>query len=853
MLNRSIIYAFFLLMLLPHLASSQKTVVVDSTDPAFRTVIAGAEYGKSGFHNFLWGKHYRKEWTTPVKVPVINLDTTAGGLKPTEQGGGRQTKTLRLKNAAGKEYVLRSIDKTYSGALPEIVAGTFLENVANDQVSTAHPFAAVTVPIMIEAAGVFHTNPKIVFVPYTESLGQYNETFANTLCLFEERADDDQSDAANFGNANDVVGTPKMLEKIGEENDHKVDQKAFLRARLFDMFLGDWGRHEDQWRWAKFDEEGMKIYRPIPRDRDQTYTKFDGFLVKKVTGQENLEHLQTFAYKIKNVKKYGFPARFMDRRLTNELPKETWTTIAKELQQSLTDEIIETSVKQMPPELFSISGKEIIAKLKSRRGELLKYAEKYYKYVNEDVEIVGSEQNEAFQIKVLDDHQTQVEVFDLNKEGEAKKHPFYSRIFISDQTDEIRLYGLKGNDTYTIEGGDNSIKIRIIGGTEKDIVTNTSSAKIKYYDNKNNDISGNIRTHLSDKDTAINTYNYKGFKENSGQKILSPSYSNVRGIHINAGYTYTKQGFRKEPFAWQQTLKGYYSITNNSFGGDYVGIFSEVIGKWNLLLNGRYDEKLSNYFFGIGNETVFDKEKKFYNLYLNEAYGSLGFNRIFAKHHTIGFDGFYQMVKVKNETGKFVSTNIPAGNNSVFNKKDFAGANAYYTYLNINDKVIPTKGIGFSANAGYAQNLKDNDRTVNKYTGFFGFYLPITKAISLASRSGGSTITGQPEFYQLSWIGGGTTLRGYNRERFYGKSSFYNNNDLRWLFNVRSYLFNGKMGLIGFFDEGRVWQPGEDSNKWHYGYGGGLLIAPFNKVSLTVYYGMSDEASRIHIKLGKFF
>src|SRR5215212_4688229 len=171
--------------LLPLFASAQKTVVIDSTDPNYRTVISGAEYAASGFYQWLWGHHYRKEWTTPVKVPVINLDTVAGGLTATEQGGGRQSKTLRLKNSKGKQYVLRSIDKDYGGALPEIARGTFIERLAKDQVSTAHPFASVTVPIMIDAAGVFHTNPKIVYVPYTPSLGKYNETFAGLLCLFE--------------------------------------------------------------------------------------------------------------------------------------------------------------------------------------------------------------------------------------------------------------------------------------------------------------------------------------------------------------------------------------------------------------------------------------------------------------------------------------------------------------------------------------------------------------------------------------------------------------------------------------------------------------------------------------------
>src|SRR6476646_4125838 len=69
------------------------------------TIVAGKEYDRSKIHEWLWGKHYRKEWATPVTVPLLFLDTAAGGLTPYEAGGGRQTKTLRLTNPNQKEYV----------------------------------------------------------------------------------------------------------------------------------------------------------------------------------------------------------------------------------------------------------------------------------------------------------------------------------------------------------------------------------------------------------------------------------------------------------------------------------------------------------------------------------------------------------------------------------------------------------------------------------------------------------------------------------------------------------------------------------------------------------------------------
>jgi hypothetical protein len=259
------ILTIFISIGLAQVSYSQKTTVVDSSDPHFHTVIAGQEYKSSNWHKWLWGEDYRPEWTTPVKIPVLNMDSAFGGLTPIKEGGGRQTKSLRLKDSAGRQFVLRTVNKTYTGALPELYQGTIIEHLANDQIATNHPYAALAVPQMAEAAKVYHTNPKYYVVPYSERLGEYNEIFANTLCLLEERPDDSQLETESFGHPQDIMSTEDMYEKMTKENDHLMDQNHFVMTRLFDIFLGDWGRHPDNWRWAKFDSGAYKIYRPVPK------------------------------------------------------------------------------------------------------------------------------------------------------------------------------------------------------------------------------------------------------------------------------------------------------------------------------------------------------------------------------------------------------------------------------------------------------------------------------------------------------------------------------------------------------------------------------------------------------------
>ena len=65
------------------------------------TVVPRAGYKAGGLHRMFFGDHYRQLWTTAIRVPVLNLARFAGGLKPTQRGGGQQTKSLRLQGADG--------------------------------------------------------------------------------------------------------------------------------------------------------------------------------------------------------------------------------------------------------------------------------------------------------------------------------------------------------------------------------------------------------------------------------------------------------------------------------------------------------------------------------------------------------------------------------------------------------------------------------------------------------------------------------------------------------------------------------------------------------------------------------
>jgi hypothetical protein len=838
-------------------ASSQYSTVVDTTSNRTNAVIiAGKEYKKGALHNLFWGSHYRKEWTTPVKIKSIDIDTIFGGLKPILRGGGRQTMTLRMEDKKGKQYVLRSINKTYTKALPEVFQQTFVESIANDQVSIAHPYSALIVPTLANAAKVFHTNPQIVFVPNRKSLGQYREEYGNNLYLLEERPAGFQGESPNFGNTEDVDGTEKMFRKIREENDHRVDQEAFIRARLFDMFLSDWGRHEDQWRWATFRERNNVTYRPIPRDRDQAFTKFDGLLVAFGIKAAQLTYLQSVNYKIKDIKGYNFQARHLDRQLANEPSLQTWTAIAEELQKSLTTQVIERAVKQLPTELYNISGPQLITKLNSRRDNLVDFAKKYYYFLAREVDIVGTENKELFEVTGLTDDDVRVNVYDLDNNGKPKSTPFYSRTFHAGETREVRLYGWNGSDLFKVGGNvSKSIEIRMIGGPKKDsyVIPATAGGKIKLYDNKDNEFNtgSSVKMRLSE-DSAVHAFEYAAFKKDFVGFKPGISFSNEDRLFARLGYRIQRQQWRKKPFGYQHDFNINYSITQKAFSYQYKGVYNEAVGKWNLGMLLDYDAIRDMHYVGIGNNTLLvSKDPDYYRFRAKEINGGISLFRNFGLHHSLNFTGFYQLVKVLNDTGRYISKDYGFYNPGTFNQNQFAGITADYDFGTVNDRLFPTRGVRFSTGFEYAQNLKQSQRYVARINGLFGFYLPIATNFTFAFKAGGATLSGLPEFYQLNKLGGGSILRGHRRFRFYGKTAAYNQNELQWNFNVKSYLFSGKLGVLGLLDNGRVWQPGEVSNKWHTGMGGGIMIAPFNRITLTATYSVSREEGRFNVRIGK--
>ncbi len=840
-------YLFTTLLLFFVQFAFSQTKVIQKTDST-ATVYPGLHYKKSGVHNFFWGKHYRKEWATAVTVPLFFIDTANGGLTVVKEAGSRQSMGLRLKDKKGHEYVLRSIDKDFGNGLPEIFHGTFISNIAKDQASIGYPFAAITITPLISAAGIYHTNPKIVFVPDQPALNGY-EKYKDQLYLFEERADEDWSDAAFFGNSKNIIGSEKLFENLYEDNDNSVNAKAFAKARLFDMFIGDWGRHADQWRWASFENGKQTIYKPIPRDRDQAYTKFDGFFPLIATNVAGAVHLESFDGDINNVKRFNQPGYPLDNSFLISLEEKDWVNEANDLQTSLTDAVIENAIKQLPADLYSINGEKIIKALKSRRDDLEKYAKAYYQYLNKRVSIKGSDKKEKIVIQTPDKTHVRIALYKIDKNDNTADVPYFDRTFDSKTTHKIFVYGFKGKDVIDISGQQrNKTEIHLVGFTKKDSLVQQYDAARKI-----------VKIHEGDMDT-YDTLMQHPFKispvifiSSSAYKVFTNDPLNLftkPGLHIGVNFKYKSKPWKRDSLEALHQLAFNYGFLRKTLYAEYVGMFPGVIGKADFILKGRFETPAAENFFGVGNETTRSGSTAYYNIFSTRIFGGAGVQQNF-KHHHVEAGLFYQQIKVGANTGKYFSNNNI--NSLLLSWQKFAGVEAGYELRLINDELLPTKGITYSAAAGYIFNLNDGDKSFAKANTSLAAYLPLSKKFSVAARVGAETVTGSPYYYHLAKLGGNENLRGFPRERFYGKTIGYSNNEIRFITNTRNIIFNGKIGLLAFTDFGRVWQPAENSSTIHTGYGGGLILSPFNKVVLTGTYGLSKEGNQILFQARLFF
>ncbi len=828
--------------------------------------------GRSKLHKSLFGENYRKEWATELKFPIFDIATVKGGLKILKKGGGHQTTSLRLVAEDGKQYVLRSMDKNPALTLPPELRQTFIKSIVQDGISASHPYAPFVIPPMAEAAGILHANPKVYFIPDDPRFGIYRKELANSLAIFEERANKKHIKEDFFGAGKDVMGSIELYATLKKDNDNHVDQDFVVRNRLFDMWLGDWDRHDDQWRWVEYKgKDDERRFRPIPRDRDVAFFSGEGSFKKLAGSKWAQPSFKGFNDEISYTPAYGFyRIKWFDRYFMTEPSLEDWLKQANEIKASLTDEVIESAMKNWPKEIYDLRGEEITRKLKNRRDKLDVYAEDYFRFISKEVTVLGSDKRELFIVDREDDEHTKVTVYKISKKGNRDK-VLYERTFKTSITNEIRLFGFGGEDEFEVNGNvKKGILVRIIAGEgsdkiEDNSVVSSGGKKTLVYDNTTGtQLKESVETKnlTTDKDPDINRYNMEEFDFDVRMPLLSFNFNPDDGLFLGGGMMIKKDGFRKEPFASQQTFSGSYALATSSYNIGYKGQFTDALGKADFILEA--DIKAPNFvnnFFGLGNETEYndDLELTFYRTRFEEysIKPSLNLNVGTKAHLNLGTS--FRAIEVQRSNDRFIATNFPADGmtgTDLFDDKKYLGGNIGFHFDTRDNAIVAKRGITFNTALSYEGGLDNNSRNSAQWNTdlTLRWSLGAFARTSLATRVGYQKSFGDFEFFQASRLDGFNTLRGYRRFRFSGESSFYHQLDLRIdLFEWRNYILPSKVGLILFNDIGKVYVDGQESETLHHGYGGGFYLTPLSRFAINILMAKSEEGFLPLVKFGFYF
>lgn len=808
----------------------------------------------SGFRRWFMGNNYRKEWNTPIKMREFNIKKEKGGLKIEGIGGGNQSRSLQMTDKEGTTWVIRSIEKDLTKGMPFNFRNSLAQFIAQDVLSASHPQGPVVLPGMGKAVDVLTSEYEFMYVPDDPALGRYRKLFANTVVMLENR---------NPGaGSEDVKTTTKLINKLMEDNDDRVDQEKVLNARLFDIFIGDFDRHGRQWRFGTYDTGKNKLYFPIPRDRDQAFFNSDGALLWKLS-RKLIPALQGFKSKIKNVNGFNSQAKDFDRILMNSLDENTWRRISENFAQKMTDEVIDSSLKHFPEPIYAIDGKIIGDKLKSRRNNLVNDANTYYRFISKVVTVTGTAKAEYFHVK---NHPEGLQVTAYKKkDGDDSAAVLFTRIFDQGVTKEIRLFGLNGDDKFEIDPDVSSkIKLRIIGGKGKDTFDLKGKIKNIVYDlntEENHAINLKRTNREFSSDPSINSYRGTEFQYTRKRfPQIDIGFNPEDGLLLGAGFALRTFGFRKQPYATDQKLTSLFAPTRGAYRLKYVGTFNKVLFKNDLLIRSELVNPSISNFFGLGNETVFDQSKgiEFYRVRYRYFDVDLLIRKRFSEIVSLSFGpSYYHYWNKYRDNSKRILGNpdvIGTDSASVYGVKQYLGGKVKFDIDFVNNEIFPTRGITWFTEFTSLYGFKKNSHNLSKLTSDVTIYAALRDPGRLGAifrLGGGHVFSKEYEYFQALNLGAHNFLRGYRKNRFSGSSVAYANAELRLkLFKSKSYVLPGDVGLMGFYDVGRVWNKGEISKLWHPTYGGGFYFIPYGVVMMSFTIGFSPEESLYNVSLG---
>ncbi|MDT8410868.1 MAG: hypothetical protein RQ875_00275 [Vicingaceae bacterium] len=820
------------------------------------SIVAG-DYKASKFKQLFFGSLYRDAWTTPVTIPTLDLDTTFGGLTPLKKGGGLQTISLQFVDKDGRKYAFRSIDKTPIKAIPFELRIDLVANIMQDMTATQHPYGALFVAKLLDATNLYHGTPKLYIMPDSEKLGDFRSQFSGMYGMLEPKPTELDDITKSYQQADQVKSSLSLLQKIYKSPKTNIDTMQYAEARVVDILIGDWDRHQDNWKWIGYkNEQGITTYKPYPKDRDHAFSRMNGFFYYLADRDWAIPFRENFNNHFTGIKSLTIKGSHLDRLLLSGMDKQAWLKAAKTINAQITDEVIDDAKLAFPEPLQEKSGKEIAEKLKKRKTELNKAVEKHYLLLSKEVDIVGTNKAEFFKINRLPSGAVEVSMY----AKEDTSNVLLNRTFYPNETKEIRLFGLAKADSFYVYGTSNkSILVRIMGGDGNDNVIDESNVrfgtkKTLIYDYPNNVLtekSKETRTILSEK-SRLNEFDQDAFKYNTYLPIpllvVNPDDGFGGGINLQM----KRFGYANKLYKTLHDVK----LFSTTGGSNYFSLQTERnIGNSDFYLNG--NAELGAFFpfysfYGVGNKTVLVDSLEDAGYYKARYQGAIlkgGITYRFLRRSFISLNAVSELLSKGHSDQSFFDV-FP---NPQLEPTNATGGEIKFDLDFRDSPSFTTKGIRVTLEN---KSLFTTSKAFGKTSAEISYYsttrivIPITLGVKAGTeRTFGKNIP----FYHLASIGQSYHLRGYLQNRFSGEATNYVNTDLRFhLGKSKSSFLPMYYGLNAFLDVGQIVENESfTEKKWHNGYGGGIYLTPISKDYITIQVNVeySDE-QKAFLKIG---
>ena len=837
----------------------------------------GPRYEAGALHRWLWGTDYRALWAAPVQVEVLDLSSVGGGLTPVRDFGGSETKVLALRGADGREYTFRSVDKDPVSLVPEELRHTWVRDLVQDQIVGCHPIPFYVVDELMEAAGILHTKSRLVIMPDDDRLGAYRQRFAGVIGQFLEYPQGRSARNPGFQGAARVLNHDQFYPVMAASPEERPDARAFLKARLFDMMIGDWDRHRRQWRWAKF--EGREGWQPIPEDRDTSFSRYQGLGL--ALARPRIPRLQNYDDTYPGMKGLAWLGNEQDRRLLAGVERPLFQEVAAELQLQITDAVIERAVRRLPAEFVEIDGNRLEHDLKGRRDRLRLAADAYYEHLADKVKVHLTAQSEIVEVERVNGHDVVVRAWVRGTNGERTGEPFYQRTLKGRDTDEVQIYLGGGEDRVTTVGRANGIDVRIIGEGAQSVVDDTKGGGTRL------STDGGPGQLLAGPGSHIDHRKYVAPPVPADTPWLPPRdwgrdtfvrpwlyYGSDIGGLVGAVLDTRSFGFRKDPYASRHLLRAGWAFGESTFRADYRAEFRSENHGWRWGWYGYASGTEASQYFGLGNETSDggDARSDFFNARQNQF--------AFTPAVTVPLLG--RLTLSAGPTVKYGSNRRQDENTLLNGERPYGyggfgqmGATGVLELDSREERTSPVviDPLGYPRHGAHVQvrgqvfpGVWDVEETFGSVKGSAAVYLSPTseRAPTLALRVGGEKVFGRYPYFEAAYIGGGlggfgasagdSPVRGLPRHRYAGDSSLYGSADLRIHVSRFRFILPGTWGVLGFVDAGRVYLDREDSDKWHNGYGGGLWFAWLDRANVvSATYARSDGDNKVYVRAGFAF